>query len=117
MPQTILTTTIPATRSGEEARAEQPLPVKGAANVGNVSIALDSKAPKGGEELLLPHERDESVTSVASAPDPIIQQAKRDLDAGLVDTDIYATPGLDVELRKKLVPGPGGSPPTARGGP
>jgi hypothetical protein len=35
-------------------------------------------------------------------------QAKRDLDAGMVDTDMHATPGLDAELRKKMVPGPGG---------
>jgi hypothetical protein len=41
----------------------------------------------------------------------VIAQAKRDLDAGLVDTDMRATPGLDAEQREKLVPGPGGKPP------
>ena len=41
-------------------------------------------------------------------PDPIIAQAKRDLDAGLVDTDMHATPGLDAQRRRQLVPGPGG---------
>jgi hypothetical protein len=40
-------------------------------------------------------------------------QAKRDFDAGMVDTDMRATPGLDVKRRARLVPGPGGKPPTA----
>jgi hypothetical protein len=51
----------------------------------------------------------------ANAPDPVMQQAKRDLDAGLVDTDMRATPGLDAALRAKLVPGPGGKPPAGKG--
>ncbi len=41
-------------------------------------------------------------------PDPIIIQAKRDIDAGMVDTDMRATPGLDAQQRRKLVPGSGG---------
>ena len=67
------------------------------------------------EELALPHERDETAsTAVATEPDPVIQQAKRDLDAGLVDTDMYAAAGLDAARRKKMVPGPGGVPPAGR---
>ena len=62
--------------------------------------------------LALPHERDTSVNATAVEPDRTIAQAKRDIDAGLVDTDMHATPGLDAELRAKLVPGPGGKPPT-----
>jgi len=34
----------------------------------------------------------------------VIQQAKRDLDAGQVDTDMHATPGLDALERERLVP-------------
>ena len=49
--------------------------------------------------------------TTAPAPDPKMQQAKRDLDAGLVDTDMRATPGLDAQRRAKLVPGAGGKPP------
>lgn len=64
-----------------------------------------------GAKLALPHERDESTQSTAAAPDAVIAQAKRDIDAGLVDTDMRATPGLDAERRAKLVPGPGGKPP------
>jgi hypothetical protein len=41
-------------------------------------------------------------------------QAKRDIDAGLVDTDMRATPGLDAQRREHLVPGQGGKPPLAR---
>jgi hypothetical protein len=65
--------------------------------------------------LPLPHERDQSIHNVAEAPDPVIEQAKRDIDAGLVDTDMRATPGLDAELREKMVPGPGGQPPPKGG--
>ena len=61
--------------------------------------------------LPLPHERDESAHNVAEKPDPMMVQAHRDLEAGMVDTDMHATPGLDAELRRKLVPGPGGKPP------
>ena len=63
-------------------------------------------------ELLLPHERDESNRNVAHKPDPRIEQAKRDIDAGLVDTDMRATAGLDAKRREQLVPGPGGKPPS-----
>ena len=93
----------------------QPLPVKGPANVGNAHIAPGSAAPTGGEDLPLPHEQDESITSVAQAPDPVMQQAKRDIDAGLVDTDMRATPGLDAALRQEMVPGPGGQLPPKGG--
>jgi hypothetical protein len=61
--------------------------------------------------LPLPHKRDESAHNVAEKPDPVMVQAHRDLEAGMVDTDMHATPGLDAERRRKLVPGPGGKPP------
>jgi len=63
--------------------------------------------------LALPHERDESTDASAAAPDPVMAQAKRDIDAGMVDTDMRATPGLDVKRRARLVPGPGGKPPSS----
>lgn len=49
----------------------------------------------------------------ATQPDPVMRQAKRDLDAGMVDTDLRATAGLDAQRRARLVPGagPGGKPP------
>lgn len=66
--------------------------------------------------LNLPHERDESLNATAAKPDPVMVQAKRDIDAGLVDTDMRATPGLDAKLRAKLVPGAGGKPPGSAAG-
>lgn len=72
-----------------------------------------AKAPGSAAGLALPHERDESTDASAGAPDPLMAQAKRDIDAGMVDTDLRATPGLDVKLRARLVPGPGGKPPSA----
>lgn len=61
---------------------------------------------KAVADLPLPHERDQSTPSVAHKPDPKMVQAKRDLDAGLVDTDMRATPGLDAHRRAQLVPPP-----------
>lgn len=69
-----------------------------------------AKAPLSPPGLPLPHERDETVNDTAEAPDPKMVQAQRDLDAGLVDTDMRATPGLDAKRRARLVPGPGGQP-------
>lgn len=69
------------------------------------------KAPDSAAGLALPHERDESTDSAAAAPDPVMAQAKRDIDAGLVDTDMRSTPGLDAGRRSRLVRGPGGKPP------
>jgi hypothetical protein len=69
-------------------------------------------SPSPAAALALPHERDESRAAAAAAvePDVVMVQAKRDLDAGQVDTDMRATPGLDATLRAELVPGPGGKP-------
>jgi hypothetical protein len=69
------------------------------------------KAPLSDTGLALPHERDESLHHTSAAPDPVIAQAKRDLDAGMVDTDMRATAGLDAQRRAQLVPGHGGRPP------
>lgn len=70
-----------------------------------------AKPPALNPDLPLPHERDQSVDATATAPDPQMVQAQRDIDAGLVDTDMRATPGLDATRRARLVPGPGGKPP------
>ncbi|MDO9093320.1 MAG: hypothetical protein Q8R98_29085 [Rubrivivax sp.] len=67
-----------------------------------------------GRNLSLPHERDEFSQATAAEPDPVIVQAKRDIDAGMVDTDMRVTPGLDAQRRAQLVPGPGGKPPASR---
>lgn len=53
--------------------------------------------------LELPHERDESLHATASAPDPVIEQAARDLAKGQVDTDLRTTPGLDAQRREQLL--------------
>lgn len=71
-----------------------------------------AKAPLSKPGLALPHERDQSTNTTTAEPDPVIVQAKRDLDAGMVDTDMRATPGLDAKLRDRMVPGPGGKPPS-----
>jgi hypothetical protein len=80
-------------------------------------VATPARSPRThgpNEGLSLPHERDQATPSIAEAPDAVIEQAKRDLDAGMVDTDMRATAGLDAERRARLNPGPGGKPPSRR---
>ncbi|NIM41114.1 MAG: hypothetical protein GTN84_08415 [Hydrogenophaga sp.] len=55
------------------------------------------------DALELPHERDEGLETTASEPDPVIEQAGRDLASGQVDTDLRATPGLDAQRRERLL--------------
>ena len=55
------------------------------------------------QTLKLPHERDESLGSAGRSPRQVIEQARRDLEAGQVDTDMRATPGLDAQRRRHLV--------------
>jgi hypothetical protein len=57
-------------------------------------------------DLPLPHERDQSAHATAAKPDKVIAQAKRDLDAGMVDTDMHATAGIDAQRREAMVPTP-----------
>ena len=63
-----------------------------------------------GSSLALPHERDESPDAAPVAPDENIKQAKRDLDRGLVDTELRTAAGLDAERREKLLRGAGAAP-------
>lgn len=67
-----------------------------------------TKAPRSAPGLPLPHERDASPEPTTTPPDPVIGQARRDIAAGMVDTDMRPTPGLDANLRGGLVPTPGG---------
>ncbi len=61
------------------------------------------RAPLARPKLKLPHERDESVGAAGQAPRKVMEQARRDLEAGQVDTDMRATPGLDAQRRRSLV--------------
>jgi hypothetical protein len=63
-----------------------------------------------------PHERDQSADATADAPDPRMVQAKKDLDAGQMDTDMRVQPGLDAERRRAAVGGAAGqeNPPRER---
>ena len=91
------------------------LPINGAAKVA-ASTAPAAPPTRATVPLELPHERDESVGNATDPPRRVIVQAKRDLDAGMVDTDMRATPGLDAERRGSLVPGAGGKPPAGGAG-
>jgi CBS domain-containing protein len=54
-----------------------------------------------GCDGLLPHERAQVPTE--HRPNPVIEQASRDIERGLVDTDMRATPGLDAGRRRQLL--------------
>jgi hypothetical protein len=56
--------------------------------------------------VALPHERDEAADQAGTEVDPVIRRAYDDLKEGQVDTDMRATPGLDAERRRRLVPRP-----------
>jgi len=73
---------------------------------------LPARQAGAADGLALPHERDESTATEGVEADPLMLQAKRDIDAGQVDTDMRATPGLDAERRARLVGGAGGKPPS-----
>ncbi len=66
--------------------------------------AVPEGQPAAGRDLPLPHERDASSGQVAEAPDPMILRAKKDLDDGQVDTDMWGTAGLDHARKERLVP-------------
>ena len=71
-----------------------------------------AKTPEPATTPTGPPEPDRSAPATSAAPDAVMVQAKRDIDAGLVDTDMRATPGLDAAQRARLVPGAGGKPPS-----
>ena len=79
-----------------ESTASAPIPPVVAATPAT-STATDSGP------LPMPNERDESLGHIATEPAPPMIQAKADLDAGLVDTDLRSTAGLDDERRRALL--------------
>ena len=65
------------------------------------SGVLRRRKPAQEKELLrLPHERDES-PDVSGPTRPVMRQAKRDLDAGQVDTDNYTRVAAAYAARQK----------------
>lgn len=70
-------------------------------------LAAATPVPAATPGLPLPHERDQAARGqVAPQPDPVIVQALHDLEAGMVDTDMRQTPGLDAQRRRRMVPTP-----------
>ena len=78
------------------------------AAVGRAPLAPGADAASERVGLPLPHESDESTHSMAAKPDPVMVQAHRDIEAGMVDTDMRARPGIDANRRAALVPGADG---------
>lgn len=55
----------------------------------------------------LPHERDEYVADQGSGPRDDIEQAARDIESGLLDTDLHDTQGLECVVRERHAAGNG----------
>lgn len=105
----------PPAKPGKSAlNKPSPLPVARPPSPANL-VSRTPRAPGSmpakpeDEHLQLPHERDEDSDMTDGEVDPVILQASKDLERGLVDTDMRATPGLDAQKRERYVPGPGGA--------
>ncbi|WP_418314755.1 hypothetical protein [Piscinibacter sakaiensis] len=62
----------------------------------------DPHVTNGAEATNLPPDAD-MPDLTKDEPDRKIEQAKKDLDAGQVDTDLRSTPGLDAQRKDKLL--------------
>ncbi|MEO8247945.1 MAG: hypothetical protein ABI589_01110 [Burkholderiales bacterium] len=58
---------------------------------------------KADPDLRTQTERDQSSDAAGDEPREVMHQAKRDLDGGLVDTDLRGTPGADAERQRELL--------------
>ncbi len=67
------------------------------ADVGGISETKINTREKTGNDGMprQPHERDETPDDQASVPRPRIEQAARDLEQGLVDTDMHGIRGQE----------------------
>ena len=90
----------PSPSAGEQ---QTPRGMKAPKAVGKAPIAPDDPEPGTGAGLPMPHERDTSIGNTAAHPDPVIEQARRDIESGQVDTDLHNTPGLDAPRRAELL--------------
>ncbi len=78
-------------------------PSKSPPSANRPPVAPGSSVKDDGDGLALPHEHDEKAGQTASEPAPEMQQAYEDIEAGLVDTDLRATPGLDARRRETVL--------------
>lgn len=77
------------------AKSDQPEPTR-------PSDRRGAHITNGAEASNLPPDVD-TADLTDEQPSEVIEQAKRDLDAGQVDTDMRSTPGLDADRKKKLL--------------
>ncbi|MBS1177619.1 MAG: hypothetical protein H6R06_2031 [Proteobacteria bacterium] len=78
-------------------------PTKAPEAAGKVAPSGGSESSPKDAESLLPHDREQSKQTVAPTPNAVVRQAKDDVDAGMVDTDMRVTP--DAQRRTKVSPG------------
>lgn len=78
-------------------------PLKAPASVGKAPLSPGDPHPGAGSGLPQPNERDESIGSISATPDPVIEQALADLQAGQVDTDLRNSGGVDAAQRRALI--------------
>lgn len=96
-PPTTVNAALPAKRSVPKPQPNDHV------GVARSPTAPGSRPPQDGQRLPMPNERDERPGEVNPHPQDVMVQAKKDLDAGLVDTDLRATGGLDDAHRRDLL--------------
>ncbi len=65
----------------------------------DTKVNTAQKVGNDGEKRL-PHERDQSPDAQSTQPKQVMQQAKKDLDRGLVDTDMHGERGVEDVVKK-----------------
>ena len=88
-----------ASSTGEPAATSQGMPAKSPRpQSGQTDHARTPKDASVESSLELPHERDQATDMTAEAPDPLIEQAAKDVAKGMADTS--KAPELDATYRK-----------------
>jgi len=98
-----LETLMPNRTTAPTPRTPATRPTKAPEAAGKVAPSGGSESSPKDAESLLPHDREQSKQTVAPTPNAVVRQAKDDVDAGMVDTDMRVTP--DAQRRTKVSPG------------
>ncbi|GCB02521.1 hypothetical protein [Ralstonia sp. SET104] len=74
---------------------------RSAENIDKVLGKPEHGKPASGSADRLPHERDQHLEEQRSEPRSDVEQAARDIESGLLDTDLHNTPGVERVVRER----------------
>jgi hypothetical protein len=69
--------------------------------LGKPEHAHETPGAEPGTSGCLPRERDQRLDEQRSGPRANIEQAARDIESGLLDTDLHNTPGVECVVRER----------------